>query len=308
MSRIAWTNETCNVFVGCRKVSAGCARCYAETFAKRLRATGHPSYQKVVGADGWTGRFQTNVAQLQRLCRMKKRRMIFVCSMGDFFFEAIRDPLRDAALGEMIQARQHIWQILTKRPENAVRYYEGVRESHARCGEPSPFPSESRHIWHGVSIEDERTSRSRLGWLWRIPSAVRFVSCEPLLGRVDLHFGELLLDDEDSACGWGRCDYGGVPHQHWLGDPCGRCIDWVIVGCEAIHGRPGRFCGPEFFEALGEIIRQCRAAGVRLFIKQVPQTETNRVLRDPAAIVAEMTRYGILMPQADLWQWPRALQ
>jgi len=245
--------------------------------AKRLRGIGHPAYQKVVGPDGWTGRFQTNFAALEKICRMPKPRRVFVCSMSDFFYGAIGDELRHAALGLMRHAPQHVFQILTKRPAEAVRYYEQVARECARRGLPSRIPCESEHLWHGVTCEDQQRAAERLPLLLEIPSAVRFVSCEPLLGPVDL--------------------------MPWLADAKRKAqsakLNWVIVGCESINGRPGRFCGEEFYRALASLREQCAAAGVALFVKQVPDPANRRVIHD-SGVIAERLSCRV----EDVRQWP----
>ena len=283
-SKIGWTTETCNVFTGCRHVSAGCAHCYAETMAKRLKGSGHPSYQEVVDGRGWTGRVQTNFAALQKICRMPKPRRVFICSMSDFFYEAIPDSLRDAALGLMRRAGQHVFQILTKRPQVALRYYEGLCAEYAARGQPSPFGDDTRHLWHGVTCEHQAAAETRIPLLLEIPSAVRFVSCEPLLEPIDL-------------MPWLACvhDYSGVY------DGCGPDprLDWVIVGCESINGRPGRFCGEEFYRALASLREQCAAAGVALFVKQVPDPANRRVIHD-SGVIAERLSCRV----EDVRQWP----
>jgi len=272
MTKIAWTRVTCNVFPGCCKVSEGCRYCYAEGFAKRLKAMGQPQYRDVVDADGWTGKVQTNFAALRAIAARKKPTMVFVNSMGDFFFERISDALRDAALGIMLAAQQHIWQILTKRPKEAARYFEGVREEQAQCGEPTPFGVE--HIWLGVTAEDQVTADERIALLPQLPAVVRFVSAEPLLSPIQI-----------------RNDPSSIINS----------LSWLILGCESRQGRPGRFCGPEFFSAAQELIVQCRAAGVPVFVKQVPSDDGKRVIHDPG-LIAERLGYTI----DEIRQWPAA--
>jgi len=318
MTKIPWTQLVCNVFTGCRQVSAGCRHCYAESFAKRLKGIGHPCYQDVVDKDGWTGKVQTNFAQLRKICRMKKRRLVMVESMGDFFYEGITDPLRDEALGLMLQADQHIWQILTKRAQGMRDYYERVREEQAQCGEPSPFPA--AHIWHGVTIEDQPCADERIAYLCDSPSFVRFVSAEPLLGPLDLRPAippaiqclfyqkrttarqrcEGVIDCDRPENSSGKCQPGFCPYGKTF-------IDWVIIGCEQIHGRPGRFCGPEFYAALRSLLEQCRAAGVPIFVKQIPDRRNHRVLHDPGVMAAYLSEYVMKVTPEEIRQWPAVL-
>lgn len=324
--KIAWTQATCNVFTGCRKVSAGCENCYAERQARRLKAMGSPYYQDVVDADGWTGKVQTNFKVLRERAARQKPTRIFVESMGDFFYERIQDALREGAFAVMIEAQQHTWQILTKRPGTAVEFFND---------HPSLLPPDGwEHIWFGATIENQEAAAERIGHLLQLPTAVRFVSAEPLLGPIDLM--QWLADCRCDNCGWRGCrDAEGGPYAevkeydgpddldgHWECPQCNATdegcvhdysslfnpfgpdprIDWLIIGCESRQGRPGRFCGPEFFSAALDLIVQCRNAGVPVFVKQIPSDDGKRVIRD-SHVIAERLGYTV----AEIRQWPERL-
>jgi len=254
-SRIEWTDATWNPVTGCTKISPGCAHCYAERMAKRLRGrcgypaddpfrvTLHPDRLKI--PDGW-----------------KKPRRVFVCSMSDLLHDDIPDWFIVDVWHVMAKHPQHTFQVLTKRPGRlaAIRH---------RLAWPD-------HIWVGVSVEDQRYVEPRVGQLLRLPAAVKFVSCEPLLGPVDLQFGEPMGPTGDSDVGYCPCDHGGQRHQHVILELCLRGIDWIIVGGES--GPGARPMDPDWVRSLRF---QAIDAGVPFFFKQwggVQKSKTGRVL------------------------------
>ena len=208
-STIEWTQATWNPVTGCTKVSPGCAHCYAETFAERFRGvTGHP-YER--GFD-----LQLRPERLRLPLEWKRGRLIFVNSMSDLFHPEVPDDFIRQAFDTMREATQHTFQVLTKRPERAAELAEFL----------GPWPD---HVWMGTSVENQ-TWVSRIDKLRKVPAAVRFLSCEPLLGPLTLN-----LDG----------------------------IHWVIVGGESgPRSRPMK-------EPWAEGIRnQCNDAAVPFFFKQ----------------------------------------
>jgi protein gp37 len=159
-SRIEWTQATWNPVTGCSKVSPGCAHCYAETFAERFRGvSGHP-YEQGFDLRFWPGR-------LAQPLRWKKPRVIFVNSMSDLFHEEVPFSFIEQVFAVMSEARQHVFQVLTKR--------------HVRLAELAPMLHWPDNVWMGVSIENKRWVE-RADYLRSVPAAVRFISAEPLLG------------------------------------------------------------------------------------------------------------------------------
>ena len=157
---IEWTDATWNPVTGCTKVSPGCAHCYAERWAKRLQAMGHPNYRH-----GF--RLTLHAHALEMPLRWRKPRMIFVNSMSDLFHEQV--PLRfiRKVFRVMRDARWHVFQVLTKRS--------------ARLAELAPHFVWPPNVWMGVSIES-RDYAYRIDDLRRTGAAVKFLSLEPLLG------------------------------------------------------------------------------------------------------------------------------
>lgn len=172
-SNIEWTDATWNPVRGCTKISPGCARCYAETFAERFRGVpGHPYEQ---GFD-----LRLVPKKLAEPLRWTSPKMIFVNSMSDLFHEEIPDRYVEQVACVMRLANWHTYQVLTKRAER-MRDLLRTRLSFA-CQLP--------HIWWGVSVEDRKHGVPRMDVLRQAPAAVRFLSIEPLLedlGEIDLN-------------------------------------------------------------------------------------------------------------------------
>lgn len=208
-SSIEWTQATWNPVTGCTKVSPGCAHCYAETFAERFRGVpGHP-YEN--GFD-----LQLRPERLELPLQWKRPRLIFVNSMSDLFHPDVPADFICRAFETMCAAHWHTFQLLTKRPERAAEL----------APELGPWPG---NVWMGTSVENQ-TWTSRIDHLRRVPAAIRFLSCEPLLGPLQL-------------------DLSGV--------------HWVIVGGES--GPRSRPMKPEWADG---IRRQCEAEDVPFFFKQ----------------------------------------
>ncbi|MBI4719624.1 MAG: phage Gp37/Gp68 family protein [Planctomycetes bacterium] len=171
-SKIEWTDATWNPVRGCTKVSAGCAHCYAETFAERFRGVpGHPYEQ------GFDLRLVPH--KLAEPLRWKTPRMIFVNSMSDLFHEGVPDDYIVDVARVMQAAAWHTFQVLTKRSE---RLRDLLKTRLA-------FAAELPHIWWGVSVENRTQGLPRIPHLREAPAKMRFLSIEPLLEdlrRVDL--------------------------------------------------------------------------------------------------------------------------
>jgi len=171
-SKIEWTEETWNPVTGCTKISAGCTNCYAEKMAIRLKAMGQKKYRNGFAVT-------THVDELHRSFKSK---MIFVCSMGDLFHNDVYPEFQKKVFEVMINNSSHIFQVLTKRPENMMKFFEWQK---------SDMPPECRsHVWIGTTVENKTMAKERIPFLLQIPSKVRFVSCEPLLSEIDLMLDE----------------------------------------------------------------------------------------------------------------------
>jgi protein gp37 len=222
-SSIEWTEATWNPVTGCTQVSPGCAHCYAKTFAERWRGTpGHP-YEQGFDLRLWPERLETPL-------RWRKPRTIFVNSMSDLFHEAIPHDFLLAVFETMRLAHWHTFQILTKREQHL-----------SATAHDLDWPA---NVWMGVSIENRRFV-DRADTLRAVPSAVRFISAEPLLGPLE------------------GLDLTG--------------IDWLIAGGESGPGH--RRMDPAWLRALRD---QCRRDRVAFFFKQWggPRPKSNGRLLD----------------------------
>jgi protein gp37 len=162
-SAIEWTEATWNPVTGCDKVSPGCAHCYAERFAERWRGIrGHP-YEQGFELRLWPDRLDIPL-------RWRRSRVVFVDSMSDLFHERIPEEFVARVFKTMVSAPQHAFQILTKR--------------HERLAELAPALPWPDNVWMGVTIENRRFV-NRADYLRDVPAAVRFISAEPLLGRLE---------------------------------------------------------------------------------------------------------------------------
>ncbi len=208
-SSIEWTDVTWNPVTGCSKISPGCKHCYAEVMARRLHAMGQPNYRH-----GFKLTLQPQM--LDRPLSWRRPRLVFVNSMSDLFHEEVPLDFIKRVFGTMRRAPWHQFQVLTKRSER-LREVAGELE----------WPD---NVWMGVSVEADRYLR-RLDDLREVPSAVRFVSAEPLLGSL------------------ARIDLSRI---HWL----------VAGGESGIGARPVRAIW------IRELRDACRAADVPFFFKQ----------------------------------------
>ena len=175
LSDIEWTDATWNPISGCRVLSPGCTNCYAMRMASRLQAMGHAAYadttRKSGGRPVWTGVVHLNEAALDVPLGWRGPRKIFVNSMSDLFQDGVPDRFVGRVWDVMEAAPQHIFQILTKRPENMLRI--------AKENRLPRLPN----VWLGTSVENA-DYKSRIATLRKVPARVRFISFEPLLGSV----------------------------------------------------------------------------------------------------------------------------
>ncbi|WP_190824741.1 DUF5131 family protein [Saccharopolyspora pogona] len=181
---IEWTDETWNPVTGCTKVSPGCDNCYALTLAERFRGT--PGHYFENGFD-----VQLRPDKLIEPLKWRKPRRIFVNSMSDLFHQDVPGSYIAQVWATMAATPQHTYQVLTKR-HGRMRsllsnpyFRKDVMGWLRQDGHPIPaWPLPN--VWLGVSVEDQKRADRRIPALLETPAAVRFLSCEPLLGPVDL--------------------------------------------------------------------------------------------------------------------------
>jgi protein gp37 len=208
-SSIEWTEATWNPVTGCTKISPGCENCYAERMAKRLLAMGQANY-----SNGF--KLTTHDHALELPLKWKKPQTIFVNSMSDLFHMDVSEDFIQKVFDVMNRAPWHTFQVLTKRAER-------LADIHARL-------NWGENIWMGVSVENA-DYKFRIDLLGKTNAQVKFISFEPLIGRLD----KVNL----------------------------RNIDWAIVGGES--GPRARYMSPEWVADLRD---QCLTQKVPFFFKQ----------------------------------------
>lgn len=198
-STIEWTEATWNPVTGCSKISMGCANCYAERLAMRLKAMGQKNY-----INGFEVTLHPHTLELPRTWR--RPRHIFVNSMGDLFHERVPFDFIQSAFNVMNEARWHRFQVLTKRAERLAELCRALNWS--------------ENIWMGVTVEHE-TYKKRLDCLRIVPAAIRFLSLEPLLGPLP----NMDLTDIDWVIVGGESGAGARPmHKEWVIDIYQQCL------------------------------------------------------------------------------------
>ncbi|MCX7363572.1 MAG: phage Gp37/Gp68 family protein [Alphaproteobacteria bacterium] len=281
-SSIEWTDATWNPTVGCSLVSPGCTNCYAMRMAHRV-ATTVPHYKGLTKRSNagpvWTGKVALSPEKiLTQPLRWRTPRRIFVNSMSDLFHDAVPDAWIDQVFAVMAMATRHTFQLLTKRPERMRAYFAARTagdpwaeaadaiaeiagmEDHPVVLEPRDGPLPNVHL--GVSAERQWEADERIPQLLQTPAAKRFVSLEPLLGPIMLHYlraegGPVV----DALAGehWYQ-GAGSINSKTVAGKPR---LDWVIAGGES--GAGARPPHPRWFRDLRDA---CARAGVPFFFKQ----------------------------------------
>lgn len=285
-TKISWTNETSNPLYAinketgvrgwaCVRVSDGCRNCYAATLNQSQR------WGKGTGLDYTVPNIEhveicLDEKEVVSWASQRKPHKKFVCSMTDMFAEFVPVEFIRKIFWGMALAPNITFQILTKRADRMLSVMNDFASGHLM-----PFDEDLvnlENVWLGVSVENQKAADERIPLLLQTPAAVRFLSCEPLLGQV--HLFEWL-----SPCGY-YCDhseeYLNAPQFEglegwdiWFGGhhPDRSKIDWVIVGGES--GPNFRPMNPDWARSIRD---QCRDAGVAFWFKQHsgyrPQSDT----------------------------------
>ncbi len=245
---IEWTDHTFNPWIGCTKVSAGCANCYAKTRDDRhmlgpVSHWGPGAPRHITSLANW--REPIKWANAARAAG--RRDKVFCASQADIF-DVEAPVMARVALWDLIRSTSDrlSWQLLTKRPEriSAVMVEDEL---------PETFFLDN-HCWLGTSVEDQAAARSRVPSLLQVLALIHFISCEPLLGALDL-----FETRSRCTCKGGDEIADDCPGEFQLID----AINWVICGGES--GPNARPMLPEWAENLRD---QCNAAAVPFFFKQ----------------------------------------
>ncbi|MEO1145158.1 MAG: phage Gp37/Gp68 family protein [Cyanobacteria bacterium J06638_22] len=275
MTSIEWTEKTWNPVTGCTKISPGCAHCYAADLARRF--WGNRQFSDI----------QFHEDRLEQPLKRRKPTMWFVNSMSDLFHESIADEQLDQIFAVMALTPQHIYQVLTKRPERMLKYlsdswnadYPGYKTEYRVNGTADQIASKFGltwenvaslplpNVWLGVTAENQSVADERIPLLLQTPASVRFLSCEPLLSS-------LRLD--------------------WK-------VDWVIIGGES--GSKARKFRLEWAIALAE---QCKAADIPYFVKQMGSKPT--YAGTAIALEGKGTDLSTLPSILQVREWPQAME
>lgn len=295
-SEISWTHHTFNPWMGCSKVSEGCAHCYAETLmdTRYGKVQWGPNGTRVRTSES---NWRKPLAWDRAAKKAGERHRVFCSSLADVFEDwqgpivgsgfddeelaiddertrlmTMDDVRRD--LFDLIDSTPNLdWLLLTKRPENIERM---VLDTCRGGG----WWARSKNIWFGTSVEDQKRADERIPELLKIPAAVRFLSMEPLLGPVDLtsiqtksHWAFKAEPSKLNALrGYTysrreRLVLNGIVEErgetNFVDTEC-ESVSWVIVGGES--GQGARPCNLQWIRTL---LIQCQAAGVPCFVKQL---------------------------------------
>ncbi len=211
---IEWTNATWNPTTGCTKISAGCDNCYAYSLAHVRLADVYKRQLPVVDTpenrrDPFAVRLWPN--RLADPAKWKNPAMIFVNSMSDLFHKDIPDEYVRQVFEVMLRVDRHVYQVLTKRPARALRFYR-------RNCDLFPTGLIPEHIWVGTSVENQRVV-SRVRQLLQVPAQIRFLSCEPLLGPIELPLDGIhwVIVGGESGIGYRRLN---LDHARSVRDQC----------------------------------------------------------------------------------------
>jgi protein gp37 len=245
---ISWTDFTFNPWWGCVKISPACTNCYAATFDKRVGGDhwGAKAERRFFGDKHWDEPRKWNEAA----ARGGVRRRVFCASMADVFED--RDDLvaSRGRLWQLIDATPHLdWLLLTKRPENIASMM-------------APLGQLPQNVWIGTTVESQEYAVARIPHLLAVPASVHFLSCEPLLGRLDLGGREAntIWTGGDWLRRFTLRDEGREPAVVLEDRPR---IDWVIAGAES-----GPRARPQNLDDFRSLRDQCARAGVPFFLKQ----------------------------------------
>lgn len=257
----------------CEHVSEGCRRCYAESLNRRL-GTGrdfkpvHLVHTTRTGDKSGDVEMFLDEKMLLQPLRWSKGRNIFVCSMTDLFADFVPFEIIDKVFAVMAMAGQHTFQCLTKRSARMrlymARFFAGYgpieKQIIALGGNPMQALENwpLKHVWLGVSVEDQSTAAERIADLLMTTAAIRYLSMEPLLGPVD-------LTNIPVGGGHGHHEFDPIITGNALkrGSSSDPHVHWVICGGESGHG--ARPMHPDWARALRD---QCAAAGVPFLFKQ----------------------------------------
>lgn len=289
--------EVWNTVGGCHPKSDGCQNCWAARMAA-TRLKHHPLYEGLTkwvdGKPRWTGEIRLDWSKLEQPLHWKKPRTVFVSSTSDLFHPQVSRDFRYNIFSVMACCPQHRFLILTKRPREMFEWFihpiirRGTfpPEGSIRAEQYGAHRWPLSNVWLGISAENQQYADERFPLLLGTPAAVRFASLEPLLGKVNIE-PYLFSCPECGGSGY-------VSDGRGSGEFCGcnaqRGLDHVIIGAES--GSDACYCDLDWIR---DIVKQCKAAGVPVFVKQLGTHWAKRF--NDAAVFSKRHSMD--------WPWPK---
>lgn len=265
-TKIEYVTDSWNPVIGCSQISPGCDNCYAIKMASRINnmMPEKSRYKNIVRDGKWTGEISLSYQTIMQPYHWKKPRRVFVCDMGDLFFEKIHYSMIYGIISTIARNPVHTFLILTKRPKRMKEFFSrfspDIKTYLNTLNIPWPIPN----LWLGVTAENQQMAEYRIPLLLKTPAIKRFVSYEPALGPLDL----TKLETLDIS---GTIMINALKGTSWYKDldtnrydiPVNK-PDWIICGCES---------GPGHREMKTEWARsvknQCEKYNIPFFLKQV---------------------------------------
>jgi len=245
-SGIEWTDATFNPWIGCTKVSPACDNCYAEDYARRYKIVewgNNP--RKRTSIQNWNNprRWQRKADEFEQ--EHGRPRFVFCASLADVFDNQVPDDWRSDLFDLIRECDRLVWLLLTKRPQNIAKML------------PADWGDGWRHVWLGTTVEDQKRANMNIPPLLAVPAARRFLSCEPIVGPIDV--GTAIRCAGCPECGSKSWGCGASTKLHW-----------IITGGET--GAEARPADPEWYRHLRN---QSVAQGVPFFFKQWGEFEAS---------------------------------
>lgn len=286
-THIEWTDATWNPVTGCTRVSPGCVNCYID-WAPPFRVEGRHFTDRdgnrshAIGAT--TGvRLHPDRLDWPLRKRSWRGKRVFVCSLADLFHDDVPDEYIARVFAVMALTPEVTYQVLTKRPARMRALLASGTFAGMVWRDVDDLSWPLPNVWLGVTVEDQERADQRIPILLDTPAAVRWLSCEPLLGRVALGTCRRHRNGSIHDNGYGECADCHVL-DGWEGKY--RRIDWVVAGGES--GPGARPMHPDWARSLRD---QCAAAGVPYLFKQWGDLVTEEQAPEDITLPAVSWRY-----------------
>lgn len=273
-TKIQWCDHTHNHWTGCEGISPACALCYAAAWAKR--AGRDFAVRQLTTAANRRKPLKYEAAHKAFFAQHGRRQRVFTNSLADVFDNQVPDEWRET-LWDVIRATPNLdWLLLTKRIGNAKRML------------PADWGSGFPNVWLGATVVNQEEADRDIPKLLRIPAAVRFLSCEPLLEAIDLQYPESLFPDGPPRCCSGiDCGCMGKPVE----PPLIYGLSWIICGGES----GGKKARPMNALWANDLRIQCKDSRVAFFMKQGSQANWPRY-----------DDFASFPPELQVREWPSA--